>query len=139
MKHFSFSISFPFFLLLTSLSCFVQVTTAPELFPSLIQLNVFSSLLSLLLHENSDVANDVIDLLKEITDPSNLSDQDESLEGEGEEKSSIGDLILEELKKKEIGSLLIRNLERLDELKSAVDAKGFLSSIILSFFLTIYS
>lgn len=94
-------------------------------------MNVFSSLLGLLLHENSDVANDVIDLLKEITDPSNLNDQEESLEDEGEEKSSIGDQILEELKKKEIGSLLIRNLERLDEVKSAVDAKGILSSFFL--------
>ena len=43
------------------------MTTAPELYPDLVRLNVVGSLVGLLLHENTDIADDVVDFVKELT------------------------------------------------------------------------
>src|SRR5690349_21454335 len=77
-----------------------SLATTPELYPELVQLNVISSLLSLLNHENTgktililarsrtqlirfamiiDIVIDVIDLFHELTEPDTLQEAEESI------------------------------------------------------------
>uniref|UniRef100_A0A0A9XX76 Beta-catenin-like protein 1 n=1 Tax=Lygus hesperus TaxID=30085 RepID=A0A0A9XX76_LYGHE len=80
------------------------VATVPDLYPVMVQLNAVSSLLELLSHENTDVAVGVVDLLQELTDVDILN---ESAEG--------ADALIEALVSQQIMSLLLHNLQRLDE------------------------
>ncbi|XP_057971287.1 uncharacterized protein LOC131160021 isoform X1 [Malania oleifera] len=50
---------------------------APELYPDLVSLGVVRSILDLLLHDNTDIAIDVIGLLQDLTDEDVLEDNDE--------------------------------------------------------------
>lgn len=44
------------------------IAATPELYGDFLKLNALQSLLGLLQHENSDIANDVVDLLRELTE-----------------------------------------------------------------------
>lgn len=52
------------------------VATHPELYPILVQHNTLESLLSLLGHENSDIAIAAVDLLQEMTDVDTLNESE---------------------------------------------------------------
>eukprot|EP01133_Synstelium_polycarpum_P014864 gene14864-17577_t len=54
------------------------IATAPELYPLFVKLGVITSLGSLLLHENTDIVIDIIDLFKELTEQESLV-EDETL------------------------------------------------------------
>lgn len=80
------------------------LATVPDLYPVLVELHAVPSLLELLSHPNTDISVAVVDLLQELTDVDILH---ESVEG--------AETLIESLRKQQICSLLVQNLERLNE------------------------
>ena len=81
-----------------------QVSTTPDLYPTIVELNVVPSLLELLSHENTDVAVGIVTLLQDLTDMENFEETAESVE-----------LLINALFDQQVFALLVQNLERLDE------------------------
>jgi len=81
-----------------------HVATVPNLYPLLVELNSVSSMLGLLSHENTDISVATVDLLQELTDVDNM----------GESESGANSLI-QSLLDNQVCSLLVSNLERLNE------------------------
>lgn len=80
------------------------VSTCPDLYPLVVELNGIPSLLELLAHPNTDISVSVVDLLQELTDIDILH---ESIDG--------AEKLIESLRKQQSSALLVQNLERLDE------------------------
>ncbi|KAL1450254.1 hypothetical protein WDU94_002692, partial [Cyamophila willieti] len=80
------------------------IATVPDLYPLLVQLKAVNSMLELLLHENTDIAVAVVDLLQELTDVDILNESEEGTES-----------LLTALLDQQVCALLVQNLERLDE------------------------
>uniref|UniRef100_A0A7S3R3A3 Beta-catenin-like protein 1 N-terminal domain-containing protein n=1 Tax=Dunaliella tertiolecta TaxID=3047 RepID=A0A7S3R3A3_DUNTE len=55
----------------------LQVAGSPDLYPLLVELNPFPTLLSCLSHENTDIAGDTVELLMELTDADVLQEHEE--------------------------------------------------------------
>lgn len=75
----------------------------PELYAEFAKLGCVSSLVSLLAHENTDIAIDAIEIIVEMTDEDVQAQQ------------SQWDVLVEALLEAELPSLLVQNLDRLDE------------------------
>ncbi|KAI5693771.1 hypothetical protein M8J75_005537 [Diaphorina citri] len=75
------------------------IATVPDLYPLLVQLKAVSSMLELVLHENTDIAVAV-----ELTDVDVLNESEEGTES-----------LLTALLDQQVCALLVQNLERLDE------------------------
>jgi beta-catenin-like protein 1 len=80
------------------------LTGGPELYPDLVHLNTIPSLLGLLTHDNTDIANDVVGLLEELTDEDVLEDNDEPAL-----------VLVDALIENNVLELLVQNLLRLSE------------------------
>ncbi|XP_058266790.1 beta-catenin-like protein 1 [Hemibagrus wyckioides] len=80
------------------------ITTIPELYHLLVELNAVHSLLSLLSHENTDIAIAVVDLLQELTDVDTLNESEEGAE-----------VLIDALLEGQVVALMVQNMERLDE------------------------
>lgn len=80
------------------------LATAPDLYPTFVDLQCVPSLLGLLSHENSDISIAVVDLIQELTDIDTLN--------ESEDGTSA---IIEALVSNQISALLVQNLDRLNE------------------------
>ncbi|XP_028968634.1 beta-catenin-like protein 1 [Galendromus occidentalis] len=80
------------------------VATHPEVYPTLVELNTVESILGLLGHENSDIANAAVDLLQEMTDVDTLHESEEGA-------LALIDCLIE----KRIVSQLVENMQRLNE------------------------
>ncbi|XP_060750400.1 beta-catenin-like protein 1 [Tachysurus vachellii] len=80
------------------------ITTIPELYHLLVELNAVPSLLGLLSHENTDIAIAVVDLLQELTDVDTLNESDEGAE-----------VLVDALLEGQVVALMVQNMERLDE------------------------
>ena len=70
-----FSKVFLIFVLL--LSDLRALATAPDLYPTFVDLQCVPSLLGLLSHENADISIAVVDLLQELTDIDTLNESEE--------------------------------------------------------------
>ncbi|KAK5821033.1 Catenin-beta-like protein [Linnemannia elongata] len=109
----------------------MAMTQAPQHYPVLVELNTISSILSLLTHENPDIAIDAIELLKELTDEEVLSvglEEDQEVagsEGEAGMKVFVHGLIDQGLL-----DLLVQNLGRLDE-EEANDRQGVFNTLAI--------
>ncbi|KAF8944692.1 hypothetical protein BGZ47_003917 [Haplosporangium gracile] len=107
----------------------MAMTQAPQHYPVLVELNTISSILSLLTHENPDIAIDAIELLKELTDEEVLSvglEEDQEVagsEGEAGMKVFVHGLIDQGLM-----DLLVQNLGRLDE-EETNDRQGVFNTL----------
>ncbi|KAG0280688.1 hypothetical protein BGZ95_009155 [Linnemannia exigua] len=107
----------------------MAMTQAPQHYPVLVELNTISSILSLLTHENPDIAIDAIELLKELTDEEVLSvglEEDQDVvgsEGEAGMKVFVHGLIDQGLL-----DLLVQNLGRLDE-EETNDRQGVFNTL----------
>jgi beta-catenin-like protein 1 len=107
----------------------MAMTQAPQHYPILVELNTISSILSLLTHENPDIAIDAIELLKELTDEEVLSvglEEDQEVagsEGEAGMKVFVHGLIDQGLL-----DLLVQNLGRLDE-EETNDRQGVFNTL----------
>ncbi|CDS13681.1 hypothetical protein LRAMOSA05855 [Lichtheimia ramosa] len=99
----------------------LTLTQAPHLYPELVKLGSVSSIISLLSHENTDIAIDAIDLINELTDEDVGLSEDE-LERSEEATQGVKTLV-DALLENEMLELLVQNLERLDENEEA-DRQG---------------
>ena len=61
----------------TSFSDLRTLATAPDLYPTFVDLQCVPSLLGLLSHENSDISIAVVDLIQELTDIDTLNESEE--------------------------------------------------------------
>lgn len=84
------------------------LSSAPELYPDLINLNTIPSVLSLLTHENTDIAIDVIQLLQDLTDEDVV---EMSNENEEESMKALVNTLIEN----NVLELLVHNLQRLSD------------------------
>jgi len=81
-----------------------NVSTVPHMYPTMVELNCVSTLLGLLSHENTDIAVAAVEVLQELTDVDTMNESDEGAEA-----------LMTALNENQICSLLVSNLERLDE------------------------
>ncbi|CAK7338787.1 unnamed protein product [Dovyalis caffra] len=84
------------------------LSSAPELYPDLISMNTIPSILSLLSHENTDIAIDVILLLQDLTDEDVV---EMSNENEEESMKALVNTLIEN----NVLELLVQNLQRLSD------------------------
>lgn len=75
---------------------------SPDLYPDLVSLNTIPSILGLLNHDNTDIANDVVSLLQDLTDEDVVEDNDDNAK-----------VLVDELVKNNVLELLVQNLQRL--------------------------
>ncbi|CAF0963645.1 unnamed protein product [Adineta ricciae] len=80
------------------------IATQSELYHVLVNMNGISLLMSLLTHENTDISIAVISLVQELTDVDTLT--------ESEQEAA---LLIDALAEQQIVSLLVQNMDRLDE------------------------
>ncbi|KAI5609231.1 beta-catenin-like protein 1 [Silurus asotus] len=80
------------------------ITTIPELYHLLVELNAVQSLLGLLSHEKTHIAIAVVDLLQELTDVDTLNESEEGAE-----------VLIDALLEGQVVALMVQNMERLDE------------------------
>ncbi|XP_033219184.1 beta-catenin-like protein 1 [Belonocnema kinseyi] len=81
-----------------------QVSTTPDLYPTMVELSLVPSLLELLAHENTDIAVGIVTLLQDLTDMEDREDTVDSV-----------DSLIDALVEQQVFALLVQNLERLDE------------------------
>ncbi|KAG0259453.1 hypothetical protein BG011_002617 [Mortierella polycephala] len=109
----------------------MAMTQAPQYYPVLVELNTISSILTLLTHENPDIAIDAIELLKELTDEEVLS---VGLEGDEDVTGSEGEagmkVFVQALVDHGLLDLLVQNLARLDE-EEANDRQGVFNTLAI--------
>lgn len=79
------------------------ISTQPELYHVLLELNVLTTLLGLLVHENTDIACAVVSLLQEVCEIDDDDDYDKI--------SPLLDFLIES----QLVHLLVSNMQRLDE------------------------
>ena len=85
--------------------CVTQnVSTVPHMYPVLVELNCASTLLGLLSHDNTDIAVAAVEVVQELTDVDTMNESEEGSEA-----------LLAALVKHQVCSLLVTNLERMDE------------------------
>ncbi|KAG0360254.1 Catenin-beta-like protein [Gamsiella multidivaricata] len=109
----------------------MAMTQAPQHYGVLVELNTVASILSLLTHENPDIAIDAIELLKELTDEEVLSvglEEDEEIAGSESETGMK--MFAEALVDQGMLDLLVQNLERLDE-EEANDRQGVFNTLAI--------
>uniref|UniRef100_H2YRA6 Beta-catenin-like protein 1 n=1 Tax=Ciona savignyi TaxID=51511 RepID=H2YRA6_CIOSA len=80
------------------------LATLPEQYHYLVELRAVNSLLTLINHANTDIAIAVVDLMQELTEVDSNSENEEG-----------AILLADALVEGQVGSLLVQNLERLDE------------------------
>ncbi|ODN75598.1 hypothetical protein L202_06717 [Cryptococcus amylolentus CBS 6039] len=112
----------------TSLKSFLPLTQNPPLFyPELVRAGIIPILSGLLAHENTDIAVDVVEVIRELTDEDVGEEEDAEGGAEEEERASktrmaIGQLI-DELLNNSLLDLLVSNLSRLNESEES-DSQG---------------
>ncbi|WWD06053.1 hypothetical protein V865_004138 [Kwoniella europaea PYCC6329] len=113
-----------------ALKQFLPLTQNPPLFfPELVKSGVIALLTNLLSHENTDIAIDVIEVVRELTDEdvgAEVDDLEEEDEGESgkayKTRLAMGELI-DELLNNSLLDLLVANLSRLNE-EEETDSQG---------------
>ncbi|KAI9356034.1 Catenin-beta-like protein, partial [Pilaira anomala] len=101
----------------------MSLTEAPQMYPEFVKLGSVSSLMSLLSHENTDIAIDTIDLINELTDEDvGMGSSEEDLERSEQVQASIKTFV-DAMLENELLQLLVQNLARLDE-KEETDRQG---------------
>ncbi|KAI1455561.1 DUF1716-domain-containing protein [Annulohypoxylon moriforme] len=83
----------------------------PELYTLFVKLGSVASLVSLLAHENTDIAIDAVEVINELTDEEVVADEEQ------------WDTLVDTLLESDLLGLLVSNFERLDE-KEEADQKG---------------
>jgi beta-catenin-like protein 1 len=107
---------------------FLPLTQNPILFyPELVKSGAISLITSLLSHENTDIAIDVVEIIRELTDEDVGAEVDDLEDPEEEEKTTKTRMVIaqliDELLNASVLDLLVSNLSRLDE-KEESDQQG---------------
>ena len=71
------------------------ISTVPELYNILIELNIIQTLVGILCHDNSDIAIAVVDLIQQLTD-ADLDNDDDDEVGGVEKMEQLIDALLDE-------------------------------------------
>ncbi|KAI8094197.1 Catenin-beta-like protein [Thamnidium elegans] len=101
----------------------LSLTEAPQMYSEFVNLGSVSSLLSLLSHENTDIAIDTIDLINELTDEDvGMGSSEDDLERSEQVQAAIKTFV-DAMLENELLQLLVQNLARLDE-KEETDRQG---------------
>ncbi|KAI9262929.1 Catenin-beta-like protein [Helicostylum pulchrum] len=101
----------------------LSLTEAPQMYPEFVKLGSVSSLLSLLSHENTDIAIDTIDLINELTDEDvGVGSSEDDIERSEQVQAAIKTFV-DAMLENELLQLLVQNLARLDE-KEETDRQG---------------
>lgn len=108
----------------------MAMTQAPEYYPVLVELSTVSSILSLLTHENMDIAIDAIELLKELTDEEVLEVGMDDEEGSSTEAVEGMKVFVNALLEQGLLDLLVQNMSRLDE-EEANDRLGVFNTLAI--------
>ncbi|CAG8537622.1 13610_t:CDS:10 [Ambispora leptoticha] len=96
----------------------MALTEAPDLIPFVVELGAISHLASLLAHENTDIAIDVVELLNDLTEDDVMGeDNDEALK-----------VLIDSLVENQVLELLVQNLNRLEE-EEAADKQGVFNTL----------
>ncbi|KAI8994501.1 Catenin-beta-like protein [Pilobolus umbonatus] len=91
----------------------LSLTEAPQMYKEFVNIGSTVSLVSLLSHENTDIAIDAIDLINELTDE-DVGTSEDDLERSEEVQASIK-IFVESLLENELMELLVQNLSRMNE------------------------
>ncbi|CAG8541164.1 6682_t:CDS:10 [Paraglomus brasilianum] len=94
------------------------LSEVPDLYPYVVQLGAVPQIVSLLAHENTDIAIDVVELLNELTDEDVVAEHEENAMKE----------FVNALLENQMLELLVQNLRRLDENESA-DNQGVFNTL----------
>ncbi|CAO3683939.1 unnamed protein product [Umbelopsis vinacea] len=108
----------------------LTLTQAPLHYRELVNLNSIPSLLSLLSHENTDIALDTIELIKELTDEDVGTGVDVEDDDEADAIQESIELLVEALVENQLPELLVQNLQRLDE-NEAADREGIFNILTI--------
>ena len=107
--------------LAVSIRNLTSLTTYPHLFTILVQSSSMETLMNLMSHENDSIASGIVSLFAEMVDTDGLVDHDES-DGKGEDDESAAVLaFVDELLKRDILSIIVANLIRLDDASQSID------------------
>ncbi|KAI9476317.1 MAG: Catenin-beta-like protein [Benjaminiella poitrasii] len=112
----------------------LTLTEAPQMYPELVKLGTVVSLMSLLSHENTDIAIDTIDLINELIDE-DVGTTEEDLKRTDKVQESIK-VFVDAMLENELLQLLVQNLGRMNE-EEDTDRQGVFK--ILSIFENIIS
>ncbi|SBS83929.1 beta-catenin-like protein 1, putative [Plasmodium ovale] len=82
-----------------------NLSVCTNLYKSMVECNVFGDIVDLLNHPNNDIVIEVIDIIKEITNPSNLY----------ELSKDISNVVIDYLNKKKLSHFIINVLEKINE------------------------
>ena len=96
------------------------VSTAPDLYPILVDMECVATLLGLLSHENADISVAVVDLIQELTDIDTLNESEEGTNS-----------LINALAAQQICALLVQNLERLNDSASSEEADGIHNTLAI--------
>ncbi|CAG8812724.1 18002_t:CDS:2, partial [Racocetra persica] len=96
----------------------LTLTEVPDLYSQVVQMGAIPSIVSLLSHENTDIAIDVVELLNELTDEDVVAENDED----------AMKVFIDSLLENQILELLIQNLSRLNEEESN-DKQGIFNTL----------
>ncbi|KAI8638413.1 DUF1716-domain-containing protein [Parasitella parasitica] len=93
----------------------LTLTEAPQMYPEFVKLGSVSSLMSLLSHENTDIAIDTIDLINELTDEDvGVGSSEEEMERSEQVQVCIKAFV-DAMLQNELLQLLVENLGRMNE------------------------
>ncbi|CAG8726545.1 43612_t:CDS:10, partial [Gigaspora margarita] len=96
----------------------LTLTEVPDLYSQVVQMGAVPSIVSLLSHENTDIAIDVVELLNELTDEDVVAENDED----------AMKVFIDSLLENQVLELLIQNLSRLNEDESN-DKQGIFNTL----------
>ncbi|KAG2188206.1 hypothetical protein INT44_000958 [Umbelopsis vinacea] len=106
----------------------LALTQAPQHYRELVSLGSIPSLLSLLSHENTDIALDAIELINELTDEDVAPGEDMEDEEKAEAITESINVFVKALIDEQLPELLLQNLQRLDETEAA-DRQGVFNAL----------
>jgi beta-catenin-like protein 1 len=109
----------------TILESLLVLAASPELYPILLSTSSLTSIISLLAHENTDIAMTTIHLLQELTDTDTILEQPTMTMGIIEQLIEIKNETATAL------TLIIHNIQRLQEYEHEEDAQGIYHSFTL--------
>ncbi|XP_054159674.1 beta-catenin-like protein 1 [Oppia nitens] len=104
--------------LFDGIQCIHVLSTQPQQYHIIVELNIIPTLLGLLSHDNTDISCAVVALLQELTDLDDI-----------QELNDVS-LLLDELLNGQVIALLVTNMERLDETVKA-EAEGVYNSLAI--------
>lgn len=96
------------------------ISTAPDLYPILVDMEFIATLLGLLSHDNADVAVAIVDLLQELTDIDTLNESEEGTAS-----------LVQALSAQQICALLVQNIDRLNDAASNEEADGIHNTLAI--------